>query len=131
MKKALGVLLIFVFLFPVIAFSYNEPEGYGNYRWGQDFSEFKNMSELHKPENDKNMAGAYARGVPKTWKKLKLTGSPLFFFNQLRFEGFWAQGFPGRSEWEMWCLILETELGAPTWGSAGSNEMKWEGQYTS
>lgn len=131
MKKVLAFFALLTLLATSPVFSFDEPEGYGDYWWGQLFSEFEDLSDHEEyDEEGTEMIWAYADGVARTWKGLGFVESPLFFFNRLRFEGFLAEGCPGRAEWETWCEVLERELGAPSRGSAGLDYMRWESPHT-
>ena len=127
MKKALVFFALLILLAASPAFSFNEPEGYDDYRWGQPFSEFQDLSDHEESDEEEGqLIWARADGVARTWKGLGFVESPLFFFNQLRFEGFLAEGCPGRAEWETWCEVLERELGTPARGSAELDYVRWE-----
>ncbi|HON33878.1 MAG: hypothetical protein WBJ42_06720 [Thermovirgaceae bacterium] len=127
LKKALVFFTLLTLLAASPAFSFNEPEGYDSYRWGQPFSEFQDLSDHEEcDEEEGQLTWARADSVARTWKGLKFVESPLFFFNQLRFEGFLAEGCPGRAEWETWCEVLERELGTPSRGSAELDYVRWE-----
>ncbi|GEM_PF-619978 len=127
LKKALVFFALLILLAASPAFSFNEPEGYDDYRWGQPFSEFQDLSDHEESDEEEGqLIWARADGVSRTWKGLGFVENPLFFFNQLRFEGFLAEGCPGRAEWETWCEVLERELGTPARGSAELDYVRWE-----
>ncbi len=127
LKKALVFFALLILLAASPAFSFNEPEGYDDYRWGQPFSEFQDLSDHEESDEEEGqLIWARADGVSRTWKGLGFVENPLFFFNRLRFEGFLAEGCPGRAEWETWCEVLERELGTPARGSAELDYVRWE-----
>jgi hypothetical protein len=128
MKILLGFSL--VLLLALSASSFEGPDGFGGYRWGQSFEEFQFMGPLIVDEEDGDLALSVALKGPKSWKNLLFRGSPSYIFHAGRFEGVIAHGCSGQDEWETWAKTLEDELGPPSKGSPGAFDMQWDGEHS-
>ncbi len=114
MKKKILFAFTIILLFAFSARSYVEPDGFGDYQWGQEFGEFQSMGPLMVDDEDKDLALSVALEGPRSWKNLNFRVSPSYVFYAGRFEGVIAHGHPGQDEWEKWSKTLEEELGPPS-----------------
>lgn len=130
MKKKILFAFTIILLFAFSARSYVEPDGFGDYQWGQEFGEFQSMGPLIVDDEDKDLALSVALEGPRSWKNFNFRVSPSYVFYAGRFEGVIAHGHPGQDEWEKWSKTLEEELGPPSKGSPEAFDMQWDGEYT-